>query len=268
MNKISKIIWSLFSGAVCLVYKGDAEAHNIPDGNSSTLCTIYTGSYYCGEPENASNPLPPNYYDLAYNCNGNPIFKCTRTIAGGTFAVRQCNTCKTPYTLVKGDIAGDISCSLKTPLYKYTCQCVCSNCTASGSWSAYGTGYQKYTGQGCDCSGSTATCKTITDYRCASGYYGTATSGSTGCTVCPSNATCSGGNNSTFKCNKGYYKNGSGCTQCASPATTKAAGSYDISECYIPEGTYSDTTGKYAMNCDCPYAGRDNCGSGSSSSSA
>lgn len=238
MNKISKIIWSLFSGAVCLVYKGDAVAYNIPDGNSSNLCTIYTGSYYCGEPGNASNPLPPNYYDLAYNCNGNPIFKCTRTIAGSTVAVRQCNTCKTPYTLVKGDIAGDSSCSLRTPLYKYTCQCRCSNCTASGSWSAYSTGYEKYTGQGCDCSGSTATCKTITNYRCAKGYYGKTTNGTTGC------------------------------SPCAAPATTRSAGSEDISSCYIPEGTYSDTTGKYAMNCDCPYAGRDNCGSGSSSSSA
>ena len=47
-------------------------------------------------------------------------------------------------------------------------------------------------------------CSSCTTYRCNSGYYGTARSASSGCTKCPSNATCAGGNGSTFVCAKGY----------------------------------------------------------------
>lgn len=51
------------------------------------------------------------------------------------------------------------------------------------------------------------TCKSgVTQYECAAGYYGTATSASsTGCTKCPANATCAGGNESTYSCNSGYW---------------------------------------------------------------
>ncbi|MCM1294377.1 MAG: hypothetical protein NC311_02345 [Muribaculaceae bacterium] len=58
-----------------------------------------------------------------------------------------------------------------------------------------------------------------TSYYCDSGYYGTATSASTGCTKCPANTTCAGGNNSTFVCNSGYYKTDTGCVKCPANAT-------------------------------------------------
>lgn len=82
-------------------------------------------------------------------------------------------------------------------------------------------------------------CNNATQYICAAGYYGKPTNGS------------------------------SGCTKCVAPATS-AQGSTTIADCYIPKGNYSDNTGKYAFNCDCPYNGRNTCGSdsGSSSSSA
>lgn len=232
MNKISKIIWSLFSGAVCLVYKPEnASAHNMPD---QPRCEIYTGSSTCG----ALTDSGTNYAAPA-NCEVSTR-TCQFKISSQIVIMDQCTKCKTPYTLTKSHLAGDGSCSsmnINKPLYVYTCECTCSNCTATSSWAAYRTGYEKYTGKGCDCSGSTATCKTITDYRCAANYYGTTSNGTSGCTPCPSSG-------------------------------KSAAGSKYISGCYIPEGTYSDTTGKYAMKCDCPYDGRDDCGSGSSSSSA
>lgn len=95
-------------------------------------------------------------------------------------------------------------------------------------------------------------CSSCTTYRCNSGYYGTARSASSGCTKCPSNATCAGGNGSTFVCAKGYYKSGSSCADCPNNGTTSGTGATSISSCYIPRGTTgSDSTGtfKYVGNC-------------------
>ena len=107
------------------------------------------------------------------------------------------------------------------------------------------------------CGSSPATCScdtTSRTYACASGYYGTATSGTSGCTACPSNATCSGGNGSTFSCNKGYYKSGSSCTACPSDGTTSGSGATSVSSCYIPSGTsFSDGTGSGSYTGNCYY---------------
>ena len=95
-------------------------------------------------------------------------------------------------------------------------------------------------------------CSSCTTYRCNSGYYGMARSASSGCTKCPSNATCAGGNGSTFVCAKGYYKSGSSCADCPNNGTTSGTGATSISSCYIPSGTTgSDSTGtfKYVGNC-------------------
>lgn len=118
---------------------------------------------------------------------------------------------------------------------------------------------------------ATCTCQKAKAYRCASGYYGTATSASAGCTKCPDNATCAGGNSSTFKCNQGYYKNGSACTRCPAsgsvygttkgkPITgsllyTEEYNATDITECYLPSGTpfISNTSGSGIYTNDCYY---------------
>ena len=100
----------------------------------------------------------------------------------------------------------------------------------------------------------TPSCKiTSTTYKCASGYYGTATSAFAGCTKCPTNATCAGGNGSTYVCNSGTYKTSSGCASCPWPGTS-AAGSTSISSCYIRSGTLgSDDSGSYKYTADCYY---------------
>lgn len=97
-----------------------------------------------------------------------------------------------------------------------------------------------------------------TTYTCGSGYYGTAKSETTGCTACPSNAACDGGNGSTFVCDAGYYKNGTVCTQCATAtghnSATSAAGSTAITDCYLPTLTsFSDSTGSGRYRGACYY---------------
>ncbi len=98
---------------------------------------------------------------------------------------------------------------------------------------------------------------------CIAGYYGTGRApliGSpTGCTACPENATCAGGNNSTFLCNVGYFANGDTCERCPPSGgvygTTAAAGATSRSECFIPAGTaFSDSVGSGTYSTDCYYS--------------
>lgn len=97
-------------------------------------------------------------------------------------------------------------------------------------------------------------CLATETYSCASGYYGTATSPFAGCTKCPDNAICAGGNGSGFACAKGYYKNGSTCSQCPPSGTTTGTGATAITDCYLPSGTtFSESTGSGTYTADCKY---------------
>ena len=91
----------------------------------------------------------------------------------------------------------------------------CTKCTTTTGYSATST------------PGSNTTVSNCT-FSCASGYYGTATGASSGCTACVENATCNGGNNSTFTCNSGYGYTGIiryGCQPCpANTATCNSTG--------------------------------------------
>ena len=108
-------------------------------------------------------------------------------------------------------------------------------------------------------------------YICGKGYYGTATSETSGCTKCPANATCTRGTD--FDCNSGWYKNtaGNGCSKCPNPTTgpgdqgnwtvssSKAVGSgaiiiggatgaENIGQCYLENNSVvTDTTGTYVI---------------------
>lgn len=159
----------------------------------------------------------------------------------------------------------------------------CSSCSGTGTLiNSYGIAVTGRRSIQTSCVGNiiTPTCEVtnVTSYECAVGYYGTATSQTSGCTRCPANATCSGGNGSTFACKAGYQKNDAGtgcektpplvvscsagqymdtsqllkrCKDCPSPGTS-ADNAVGITSCYIPSGyTGSDGTGsyKYAANC-------------------
>ncbi|MDE5615426.1 MAG: hypothetical protein K2I81_01165 [Alphaproteobacteria bacterium] len=97
----------------------------------------------------------------------------------------------------------------------------CANCTSDTSYSSAGTGYERRALKTCAC--LTGECKTSYSYRCAVGYYGTSTNGTSGCTRCPSSG--------------GTY------------GTTASAGSQDITACYLPAGTpMSDGTGTFSCS--------------------
>lgn len=105
---------------------------------------------------------------------------------------------------------------------------------------------------------ATCECEQKYTYECGEGYYGTATAIDSVCTACPDNATCAGGNGSTFVCDQGYYKNSAQCTKCPSSGlvegTTAAAGATGITDCYIPKNrVMEDSAGSYHYSSDCYY---------------
>lgn len=105
------------------------------------------------------------------------------------------------------------------------CSDGCPDCEST-TWATHQTGYEKRT---------TATCNTImcvcnkkTEYRCAVGYYGTTTNGTSGCTKCPSLNGISG---------------------------TSNAGTTVITSCNIPAGSVgTDTTGTFTYTANCYYS--------------
>ncbi len=106
----------------------------------------------------------------------------------------------------------------------------CSNCEDTGTWGAGNTGYEKRTKKTCNM--TSCSCETSTVYRCARGYYGTSTNGTSGCTRCPRIDT----------------------ADLFSPfGTTDSAGQISVYNCYIPAGTaFQDATGSgiYPDQCD------------------
>ncbi|MDE6478065.1 MAG: hypothetical protein K2L94_02330 [Alphaproteobacteria bacterium] len=136
-------------------------------------------------------------------------------------------------TFDSGDMTG-VCCSLSNSEVGGPCR------SCNSTWTTVNTRYQTRETGNYLCGGYD---RKKTEYRCAAGYYGSPTSTTSGCTPCPANATCAAGS-STFKCNAGYYANGNGCSQCASPGTS--AGGGGITSCYIPSGTTgSDASGAY-----------------------
>lgn len=124
-----------------------------------------------------------------------------------------------------------------------SCNVICSTCTdITGGPNDYGIMTTDSRSVSTSCTGSIyfgCTCDiTGTSYACGAGYYGTATSSSTGCTACPDNATCAGGNGSTFTCNSGYIKlnsNPTVCTKCPDNAEICTMGTI-----YCKAGYYLD----------------------------
>lgn len=190
------------------------------DGGSSYAVQKRCIGVACAMDYDPINSVPSNcasYTDYCYSSGA------SFSGSGGT-RVYDCTRCNTGYKLDGGTILVD-GCSNAIAANGCILDCTgCSNCTSDTTWSATGTaGYEKKVTRTCSCN----TCNASTSYRCAAGYYGSSTNGTSGCTRCPSSG--------------GVYG-------------TSAAGSTSVTSCYMPSGTnMSDTSGTYQFTSSCYY---------------
>lgn len=145
-----------------------------------------------------------------------PIF-----ISSTTFAVAGIRG------ICDGGISDGLACSVDTDCPGGTCvmagggtQCTSLNCRST-NWTAYATGYERRTYKYC---ATLTRCASSIQFRCAAGYYGSSTTGTSGCTRCPNSG-------------------------------VSMAGSTEITSCYLPSGTTgTDTSGTYTYTADCYYS--------------
>ena len=209
MNTKAVFIGAL--GAICINATAIAyDGYNIPcsdGGSGSCICDTGAcldetwddtlGSFLCGSGKGGS-----------YSCNCiDAQFNKTITFTCGCYSDSDCGS-DPSYGCINN-----------------RCQ-KCKSCSgaSTGTWTAHSTGYEKRTVTECNCSGTPTT---RTEYRCAAGYYGTTSNGTSGCTRCPASG--------------GIYG-------------TSAAGSTAITACYLPSGTaFSDAAGSGTYTGDCYY---------------
>lgn len=168
----------------------------------ATSCIVCADDSYGSAPSNCSSYVPYCLTD------------------GTSFAVSSCDSCASGY---KKQVAST-SCGNIT-VYECVRDCSgCSNCTSDTTWSAGNTGFEKKIIRACNCN----TCVASISYRCATGYYGSSTNGTTGCMSCKDET------------NNSY--------------ATSAAGSTAKTSCYIPASiSLSDDMGAYTFTNNCYY---------------
>lgn len=137
-------------------------------------------------------------------CNGDcfefvlpdPACQRSQTYYYNNYGVATCNTCDSGYDRRAATIMIP-GCSNSVEYYTCVEQCNgCSNCTSDAAWSAHTAGYEKKVIRTCNCN----TCQAATTYRCAAGYYGTSSNGTSGCTRCPDNGNSGAGTTSVTGC--------------------------------------------------------------------
>ena len=139
-----------------------------------------------------------------------------------TTEITSCDKCSDGYTRT----SKSVQCGTST-IIAYTCTkdqlAACINCSCTDQTDTVVNGYLKTVKQDCDPNNDCKCATSSTTYSCESDYYQSGSSvtctykqsGSyqcSGCTACPSNATCNGG--TTFTCNSGYYESESSCAKC------------------------------------------------------
>lgn len=160
------------------------------------------------------------------------------------YAIPKCNTGDTCNNYIWSTMSNTFICpglSCKCRTQTYTCEHPCdmiAMCTSKiviidgetcGEWISASTGYEKTCYAICDDDYELGTCNVTkgTKYRCAAGYYGSSTNGTTGCTRCPASGEIYG---------------------------TSTAGSATVALCYLAPGTsLSDSTGTFEYTENCYY---------------
>lgn len=191
----------------------------------AAICMIMPGTLYAS----CSQYSPSNTEISMCEMNAHDDSACAqyntqsayKSSSGKCYVLNGCNRCNTGYTRVLSGYGECTAADLGNNYYE--CQCNCSNCTSDTTWSAAGTGYQKKVTRTCSCSSGSPQCTTSTSYRCAAGYYGSSSNGTSGCTKCPDS-----GNSSE--------------------------GSTRVTSCCLPSGSaFSDTTGTGSFTAQCCY---------------
>lgn len=156
---------------------------------------------------------------------------CIRLIGGDEYYIHECSGCDITY-IQSIEIAGcpnkiNIPMSCEAPIK-------CDDCVSDTDFTAITIGYERKTIKNC----LNGNCQEQYTYRCAAGYYGSSTNGTSGCTQCP-----------TWT---GVYTDE---TRTTIARGTSSVGATDITDCYITSGTYYDATGTFKITGTCQYNG-------------
>ncbi len=146
---------------------------------------------------------------------------CARKIPGGAMIQNTVQELISTYGEVWIEIAFNDNSFENTCTMTNLCnnESECSGCAAdcvSVDWRNSNTGYQIKTTATCNCN----TCERTSQYRCAPGYWGTSSNGTSGCTRCPESG-------------------------------ASAAGTTSQTGCYVTSGT--DPNGDYSFTSNCYY---------------
>lgn len=188
---------------------------------------LYARAESCKKTSNSTAQVSGTY--TASNCQATTSSYYTGIGSGKTFFITSCTSCKSGYLETRPSTVD--SCENNGNDLNYmTCECNCSDCN-SADWGRHSLamGYESRTTATCSCTSGTAVCSKTTSYRCASGYYGTTTNGTSGCTSCP------------YTTDGYHYSN---------------AGAKVVTDCYLPKGkTAYDSTGYFTVvGGDCHYS--------------
>lgn len=205
---------------IILVMLGILPIHNIASGATTDLFGngICTSTTCTATPVDAPAILGcTSYTSPCYKNDKNTVIR-----------FQNCTSCPTGTERRQIEISSiSTYCKSTTDISVYQCCVPCGTCSDDSDFSATGTdGYERRALRSCTCGGCTVTSY---KYRCAAGYYGSSSNGTSGCTRCP-------------RYDNGLYG-------------TSEAGSKFITNCYIPAGTsFSDTTGTGTYTAKCSYS--------------
>lgn len=220
-----------------------------------------------------SSTITTTICTVAGECQGGPYIMtgcedvtCTKYKLGSpssipgveqiTTEITSCDKCSDGYTRT----SKSVQCGTST-IIAYTCTkdqlAACINCSCTDQTDTVVNGYLKTVKQDCDPNNDCKCATSSTTYSCESDYYQSGSSvtctykqsGSyqcSGCTACPSNATCTDNN---MQCEQNFYQSGGKCEPCGSITvdgkkinmTTDAAGATNKSACHLPDDVANTT---------------------------